>query len=417
VPALYSARRDLVHGLKGTGRGVAGGRARIRNALVSGEIALSLVLLFSAGLLMRSFISLVGVDLGFDPRNILVASVAFAPGEYATRAEKRRFYEQMVQRIGELPGVEGAAMTTSLPPFGGGYTSEVEIVASSRQNRTTALVQFCTEDYFRTLGLRLLRGNALPAASADELPRTAVVSRNFVVSYFGTIDPIGKQIRLTVPSTSAGPPQRRVVEIVGVVEDVKNEGIRRSSAPQVYLPGDGATILVRTSQNPLNSLSAIRAEIARIDRGVALRQPDTLEGLLRLFAFAQPRFSLIVLSIFAVTGTVLVAIGVFSVMAYTVTCQTREIAVRLALGARRAHVMGVILGLGAQQLALGVGLGIIASLATRKLIASQLWNTPPEDPLTLVLAIAIVAAVTLAAGYIPARRAMRVDPIGALRSE
>ena len=150
---------------------------------------------------------------------------------------------------------------------------------------------------------------------------------------------------------------------------------------------------------------------------MALRQPDTLEGLLRLFAYAQPRFSLIVLGVFAVTGTLLVAIGVFSVMAYTVACQSREIAVRMALGARRGHVMGVVLRLGVQLLAWGVGAGLLASFATSRLIANQLWNTSPQDPLTMTLAVAVVAIVALAACYVPARRAMQVDPIGALRSE
>jgi putative ABC transport system permease protein len=417
APAVYGARRDLVNGLKGDGRGVAGGRGRLRNALVAAEIALSLVLLLGAGLLMRSFISLVRIDLGFAPRNILVASVAFAPGDYATRADKHRFYEQALQRIAALPGVEAAAASTNFPPFGGGYTSEIETPGKTRTDRSTALVQFCTEGYFRTVGLRVLRGRELPALAADDVPRMAVVNQALVTSYFGADDPLGKEIRLTVPALGSDQPERRLFEIVGVVEDVKNDGIRRSPAPQVYLPGAGPSILVRTFANPLNSLNAIRREIGTIDRGVALRQPDTLEELLRLFAYAQPRFSLIVLSVFALTGTLLVAIGVFSVMAYTVTCQTREIAVRIALGARRGQVMAVVLRLGARLLGLGVGAGLIASFATSRLIANQLWNITPQDPLTLALAVSVVAVVALAACYFPARRAMQVDPIGALRSE
>jgi putative ABC transport system permease protein len=417
APALYGARRDLVDGLKSSGRGVAGGRGRLRNALVVAEIALSLVLLLGAGLLMRSFLSLVRVDLGFDPRNILVMSVAFAPGEYAAPADRQRFYEQVLQRIASLPGVEAATASTGLPAFSGGYTSEIEIPGRTRSNQSTALVQFCTEGYFRTVGLRVLRGRTLPALAGDDTPRTAVINRTLAASYFGTDDPIGKQIGLNVPPIGSSQPERRVFEVVGVVEDAKNDGIRRPALPHVYLPGTGGSILVRTSGNPLNSLNAIRSEIGIVDRGVALRQPETLMGVLRLFAYAQPRFSLIVLSVFAVTGTLLVAIGVFSVMAYTVTCQTREIAVRMALGARRGHVMGVVLRLGAQVLALGIGAGLLASFATSRLIANQLWNTSPQDPLTITLAVAVVAIVALAACYIPARRAMQVDPIGALRSE
>jgi putative ABC transport system permease protein len=417
APAFYATRRDLVHGLKGDGRGVAGGRGRLRNALVAAEIALSLVLLLGAGLLMRSFISLVRVDLGFDPRRILAVSVAFAPGDYATRADRHRFFEQALQRITSLPGVEAAAASTGLPAFAGGSTSQIEIAGKPGNDGSTALVQFCSDGYFRTLGLRVLRGRELPALAADDLPRTAVVNRALVASYFGADDPLGKEIGLTVPSIASDQPERRLFEIVGVVEDVKNDGIRRSPAPQVYLPGTGSTILVRTAANPLNSLNAIRREIGMVDRGVALRQPDTLEELLRQFAYAQPRFSLIVLSVFAVTGTALVAMGVFSVMAYTVMRQTREIAIRIALGARRAQVMGVVLRLGARLLGLGVAAGLMLSFVTNRLIANQLWNTSPQDPLTLTLAVAVVAVVALAACYLPARRAMRVDPIGALRSE
>ena len=174
---------------------------------------------------------------------------------------------------------------------------------------------------------------------------------------------------------------------------------------------------MRTRGDPLTVLNTIGHEIAGVDRNVALRQPDTLDNLLQMYAYAQPRFSLVVLGVFAVTGTLLVAIGVFSVMAYTVTCQSREIAVRIALGARQGQVMRVVLNLGVRLLALGVGVGLLASVASTRLIANQLWNTSPYDPLTLAVAVSIVALVGLAACYIPARRAMRVDPIGALRSE
>jgi putative ABC transport system permease protein len=417
APAFYGVQRDVIEGLKGSSRGVVGGKGRLRNALVTVEIALSLVLLLGAGLLMRSFISLVGVDLGFDPRHILVASVAFAPGDYADPIERQQFYTRALERIASVPGVEAAAATTSFPPFGGGYSSDIEIPGKPRGDRSTAVIQFCTEGYFRTIGLRVLRGRDLPASAPGDVPRIAVINQALVASYFGADDPVGKPIRLTVPSGGFGPPERRLFEIVGVVGNVKNDGIRTPTEPQVYVPGSGPSILVRTNGDPLNVVKAIGDQIAGIDRNVALRQPDTLDNLLQMFAYAQPRFTLLVLGIFAVTGTLLVAIGLFSVMAYTVTCQSREIAVRIALGAQQGQVMRVVLSLGFRLLALGVGIGLLASVASTRLIANQLWNTSPYDPLTLAVAVSIVALVGLAACYIPARRAMRVDPIGALRSE
>ena len=186
---------------------------------------------------MRSFLSLVGVDLGFDPRRILVASVAFAPGDYADPIERQQFYARALERIASVPGVEAAAATTSLPPFGGGYSSDIEIPGKPQADRSTAVIQFCTEGYFRTIGQRVLRGRELPALAAGDVPRMAVINQALVASYFGVDDPVGKQIRLTVPSSGSGPPERRLFEVVGVVSNVKNDGIRTPTEPQVYLPG------------------------------------------------------------------------------------------------------------------------------------------------------------------------------------
>jgi len=422
APALYGARRDLVDGLKSAGKGVAGGRSRLRHTLVVAEIALSLVLLLGAGLLMRTFISLTRVDLGFNPERVLVVPVAFAPGQMATPAEKHGFYQRALQRIASLPGIEAASATTGLPPFGGGYTGELEAPGRPRGDLRIANVQLCTEDYFRTLGIRLVRGRGLPAATVGAAPRVAVVNETIAAEFYPNEDPIGKPIRLTWERRESDPALHGLFEIVGVVPDVKNQGIQTAAAPHVYLSGAttgraNPIILVRTNAGAGNPLNAIRGEIAIVDRRVALRQPATLEAMLQRSVYAQPRFSLIVLGIFAATGTLLVALGVFSVMAYTVTRQTREIAVRMALGAGRGQVMGVVFRSGAQLLALGVAAGVLGNFATSRLIANQLWNTSPQDPLTLAAAVSVVALVTLAACYIPARRAMRVEPMTALRQE
>jgi putative ABC transport system permease protein len=248
------------------------------------------------------------------------------------------------------------------------------------------------------------------------------VNQTIAAEYFLGEDPVGKSIRLTWERRESDPALHGLFEIVGVVQDVKNQGIEEKAAPHVYLPGATTgravpMIVVRTSGDPVSSLNAIRGEIAIVDRQVALRQPGSLEELLQRSFYAQPRFSLIVLGIFAVTGTLLVAMGVFSVMAYTVTRQTREIAVRMALGAGRGHVMGVVLRSGAQLLALGVAAGVLGNFATSRLIASQLRNTSPQDPLTIAAAVSVIAVVAFGACYIPARRAMRVDPMTALRQD
>jgi putative ABC transport system permease protein len=416
APALYSARRDLVVGLKSGGKGMAGGRGRFRNVLVAAEVALSLVLLLGAGLLLRTFMSLTRVDLGFDAARVLVVPLAFAPGTYATPAEKHRFYEQTLQRLAVIPGVEAASASSFFSPDLGLTRSEVAIAGRPGSDRSPAVVQSVTENYFQTMAIPIVRGSSLPTLASGDVPRTAVVNRTLAIRYFEG-DALGKHITLSTPAAAD-----RLLEIVGVVEDVKNQGITAAPAPHVYLPGAASAggspfILVRTLADPLRLLNAVRAELALVDRQVALRQAGSLEDILQRMAFAQPRFSLIVLTIFAMTGTLLVAIGVFSVMAYSVSQMTKEIAVRMALGASRWHAMGAVLKVGVPLLAAGTAAGLLANMATSRLIANQLWRTSPNDPLTLAVATAVIAVVALLACCIPARRAMSIDPMVALRHD
>jgi putative ABC transport system permease protein len=422
APALYVARSDLVDGgLRSAGR-VAGGRGRLRNALVTAEIALSLVLVLGAGLLMRSFVSMTRVDLGFDPENVAAAWVAFPPARNTSAGEKHRFYGDALTRMASLPGVDAVAAATNLPPFDGGAPAAVEVVGRPKTNAWTAAVQSVTSDYFRVLGIQLTRGTGFSNLTEDELPRLAVVNQTFVTQYLSGHDPLQKAIRLQ-PVT--GPPdatRHGVFEIVGVVEDVRNRGLREAADPQVYLPWSSAArgyplMLVRTAKDPLSALKPIRRELTLADRQVGVLQVRTLDEVLDRSFYSQPRFSLLVLGIFAATGTLLVAIGVFSVMAYAVSRRKKEIAVRMALGASHIHVYGIILRLGAKLLVAGTGVGVLVSFATNRLLASQLWNVSPRDPLTFVAATIFVSLVALTACYVPARRAMQVEPIAALRED
>jgi putative ABC transport system permease protein len=389
--------------------------------LVTSELALSLLLLVGAGLLMRSFISLVRVDLGFDPRNILVFFVTPPPGEHTTTAARRQLDDQLLERIRSLPGIEAAAVTTNVAPFSAGYRSLVEIQGRPSNAQWTAFALFCSDGYFRTMGIPFLRGGEWPAGPATESRRLAVVNQTFAESYLAGDDALASRITLTLPSRSAPQLERREYEIVGVVGDIRNQGIREPRAPQVYLAGVTTlappTILVRTAADPRSSISAIRTEIKRVDRKLAVREPGTIEDILRRSAHAQPRFSVLVLGAFAAAGTLLVAIGVFGVMAYTVARQTREIAVRMALGAKRRDVLAAVLASGVRLLFIGVAAGVLASFAAARLISHQLWNTSPYDPLVFAGAVAVITAVALAACYVPARRAMHVDPMQALRAE
>jgi putative ABC transport system permease protein len=422
APALQTVKRDVAEPLKDSGKGVSGGfrRGKLRNALVLVEVALSLVLLTGAGLLMRSFVALMQVDLGLNPDNVLVARLPFPLGQYKTAEAKRQFFRPLLQRLYALPGVVAATETSTLPPYGG-IGTEVEIPGKTHSEKWNAIFQLCSEGYFPTLGIRLLRGRPLSEAEVNDARKVAVVNQTLVKKFFGQEDPIGRRIKLTMLETEIDPPVKDpVFEVIGVVADAKNSGIQDPPRPELFVPYTitGAFergILIRTSKEPLAMLNTVRREIWAIDRNVALTLTGSLKDYLKSFSYSEPRFSLILLSVFAALGLVLVLIGVYSVIAYTVSRQTHEIGIRMALGAGSADVLRMVLWMGARLLGMGLAVGLVASFAVTRLIASQLWGVSPHDPVTLCGVVAIVAGAGLAACYFPARRATRVDPMVALR--
>jgi len=425
APALQTAKRDMVEPLKGSGKGVAGGfrRGWLRNTFVVVEVALSLMLLAGAGLLMRTFVNLQQVDLGLNPDNILVARLPLPRGPYGTAEAKQRFFEAVLQRLHALPGVVAAAETSTLPPYGG-IRSDVDIPGKPQTEKRLALFQLCSEGYFPTLGLRLIRGRTLSKEEVTDARRVAVVNHTLVQRFFGNEDPIGQRIKFKLLETlpDGGAVQNPVFEIIGVISDARNQGIRDPLMPEAFIPYTltGAFergILVRTATEPNALLNSVRREIWAVDRGVALTNTGTLKGFLAQFSYAEPRFALVLLAIFAGVGLVLVAIGVYSVIAYTVSRQTQEIGVRMALGARRSDVLGMVVRMGLRLIVLGVVIGLLASVAATRVLANQLSGVSARDPITLIAAVAVMTLAGLAACYFPARRATRVDPMVALRYE
>jgi putative ABC transport system permease protein len=421
-PAVQSARRDLVAGTNIAGRGTAGRRqTRMRSSLVVAQVALSIVLLLGAGLLMRTFVKLVGVDLGIDPKNLLVAGVAFPQRQNAPPEDQRRFYREALDRVASIPGVRSAAISNGPPPFGG-MPSGLQIPGVAVPPESSALVLFCSERLVETVGLSLVKGRVFSGLDVEQSRHVALVNETLAKNYFGSDEALGRTIQLARLTTLAVPVADPTFEIIGVVRDFANQGPRERAVPQVFLPFTlrGPAVfgfVVRTSDEPMRVVNAVRQEIQAVHREVALVEPTAMEDLIQRVFYARPRFSLLVLGIFACTGIVLVAFGVYGVLAYTVSQQTREIAIRMALGGERGHVVRMVLRLGLRLVGVGLIIGVAASLATNRLLVNQLWNTSPNDPLTFGAAISAVVAMAALACWIPARRAVRVEPMVALRHE
>ncbi len=424
APALQLARRNIVEPLKDSGRGVSGGfrRGRLRNALVIVELALSLVLLTGAGVMMRTFVALQTVDLGFNPHNILVARLPFPKGQYKTAAEKQHFFGQLLPKLKALPGVVEATETSTLPPYGG-ITTDLEISGKTHTDRWEAIYQLVSEGYVRTLGARLQQGRLLEESEVAGARKSAIVNQTLVTKWFGKEDPIGRQITIKHLGTIRNSPVANpVFEIVGVISDMKNSGVQEPVRPEIFVPytvtGEFARgILVRTAGDPIGLLNPVRREIWAVDKNVALTMTRTLDDFLSDFSYAQPRFLLAVLGVFAGVGLVLVAVGVYSVIAYTVSRQTQEIGIRMALGASRGNVIGMVLRMGLWLVGIGLAVGLAASLVANKVLASELWGVSARDPLTFAAVALVVLLAGAAACWFPARRATRIDPMIALRFE
>ncbi len=424
APAVQLSRPNVVEALKDSAKGSSGGfrGGKLRSTLVVIEVALSLVLLSGAGLMMRTFINLQTVDLGFNPDKILVAYLPLPQGQYEGAGGKQRFFRPLLARLNALPGVVSATETSDLPPYGG-MRSEVEIPGKTHDEKWQAIVQMSSEGFPPTLGLRLLRGRLLTEADINGGRKMAVVNQTFVQKFFGGEDPLGKQMKLSFLSTiKKNPVANPVFEIVGVMADSKNQGVQDPVLPEALIPYtiagqfDGG-ILVRTAGDPLLMLNTVRREIWVVDHNVAITFTDSLTNYLKRFSYAGPRFSLILLGIFAGVGLVLVSLGVYSVIAYTVSRQTHEIGIRMALGAARNDVLKMVLRMGLRLSAIGIAVGLLATSAVSRAIASQLWGVSPHDPATFLSVVAVIVCVGLAACYFPARRATRVDPMVALRYE
>jgi predicted permease len=422
APAVMTVRRDLVNPLRDAGKGTGGGfrRGGLSGALVVVEIALSLVLLTSAGLLMRSFVKLQTVDLGLDPDRLLFVRVPLGGERYLAAAGQEAFLREALPRVAAIPGIVGATTTTGLPLFGGAGV-EFDVPGTAHDDKWIGIFQLASAGYFRTLGIPLLQGRDLEAQDDAAARRVAVVNATFVKRHLAGSNAIGRTIRVKGdfgPRFALG----GEFEIVGVAADAKNAGIQDPPRPEVVVPyGVGSAtsrgIVARTAGPPLLALEEVKRAIWTVDRSVAIADSGPLTSYLARWSYAAPRLGLAIFGTFGGLGLLLAVLGVASVVAYTVSRQTHEIGIRMALGAERGHILRMMITMGLRWIGCGALAGGLGSLLATRALESQLFGVSPYDPLTFAAVVATVAVAGLAASYVPARRATNVDPLAVLRSE
>jgi predicted permease len=421
MPAFRMSQIDLNEMLKRTVGSGAAGNACASKLLVVAEVALSLILLATAGLLIESMVRLGVAPLGFRPAHLLTAGIALPPAAYSKPNQRSTFYEKVIAELSALPGVEGVALCSSLPPRGGLGASRLTIAGGpTTENIEAVNEEDVSAGYFRVLGVPLLQGREFDSRDREDSQGVAVVNQEIARTYFPREDAIGKQIKL-----GRAEDKFPWLTIVGIVGNEKRAIVYREMGfvdrPLVYRPVSQASrtmmeMAVRTATDALVMGSAVQREVLRLDSNVPVYDLKTMNERYAE-SFAHPRFRAIIMGALAGLALLLAAIGVYGVLAQLVSQRTREIGIRMALGAERRDVMRLVLRQGAQVTALGVIIGVFAAFSLTKFLAGMLFGVTPTDPGTFAAVIIVLLAMALAACYVPARRATRVDPQVALRHE
>ena len=417
-PALRISKPDLTATLKEGQKGAGGSRGvGPLKLLVIAEIALSLVPVIGAGLMIKSFMRLLEVDPGVDTNNVLTFKITLPYTRYNTEDHQRRFFVELDQRVKALPGVVDAGASTAIALKNYNWTGDLTVEGRDPENYFREVRhKEVTLDYFRTMKMELVAGRELTEADNDKSPTVIVVNQALADQYFPGEEALGRRVKFSKP-TIDGPWHT----IVGIVEGEKQDGLDAAIKPEIYQSilqsaDQAMTFVVRTANDPNSLIGAVRGEVFAVDKNLAAFDFKTMDEIVGQ-SLAQKRFAMMLLAVFAAVALILSAVGIYGVMSYSVTERTHEIGVRMALGAAKRDVLKLVVGQAALLAAIGVGFGLLASFLLMRLMQSLLFGVSATDPPTFLIVSAVLTVVALVASYLPARRAMRVDPMIALRYE
>ena len=428
APAIQNSRSDLNSELKEGGRDAGGEtRNRVRSLFIVSEIALSLMLLVAAGLLLKSFSQVRGVNPGFDANRVLAARLSLPGARYANAASVKTFYDKIAPRIIGLPGVEGVSAASALPLSGLIARTTFDIAgraSASASEQPFAQHRWVGPGYFETMKIPLVRGRDIADSDNEHAPGAIIIDQALQRKFFADQDPLGAHVLINMGD---GNPAKEY-EVVGIVEDVKHMGLTDEPMPTLYGPipqapksavpfmANNFSLVVRTGIEPEALASTVRRELRDIDVDVATAGVRPMHQFLAT-AVAARRFNLQLIAVFAVTALLLAAAGLYAVIAYLVSQRTREIGIRLALGAAPRDILRLMMGQGMKLTLIGVAIGFIGAIAVTRLMRSLLFAVTPTDLMTFSIASIVLIVVALLACYMPARRATKVDPLVALRYE
>ena len=417
APAWQASKPDLNDALKEGGRTTSSSH-RLRNGLVVCEVALALMLLVSAGLLLRSFLSLLNTDPGFNSTNLLTMKLVLPAAKYKDDQARAAFYSELLNRIRVLPGVESVAAVNYLP-LGGSNSSDIFLIEGLPEpppgQEFIGRYRVCTPDYFQTMGIPILKGRAFTEQDKVDAPRVVIVNETLAQRYWPNQDPINKRMRFT------GPLEKNPwIQVVGVVKDVKH-ALSLPMSSDYYLPQNQDTwssmvLVAKTKTEPMSMAAPIRQQVWAIDKDEPVFDVRTMQQV-RALSVALYSFSSVTLTIFAAVALILSAVGIYGVMAYVVTQRTHEIGIRMALGARSRDVLRLVVRHGMTLALIGVGVGLGGAWALTRFMSSLLVGVSPTDAVTLSAVSLCLISIALIACYLPARRATKVDPLVALRYE